>query len=123
MSSLPFIIGEEEGPVLAVINFRNVNRSPQRVTILMLAQHGDLGTVEKAARVQGVVASEIKRRTVHFIGARAETDVHLVGSASEFGGVSLGLLLKLLDSVDGGHDGGGLEIRIVVGHAIQQVGV
>src|SRR5437016_2549491 len=103
-----FIVEEEEGPVL-------LDRPADRAAEIV-PTHGrdfDAGLiVEEVVGVQLVVAQEIVKAAVEFVGSRAGNDVHHGGPAETDFRAEVGLLdLEFLHSIDrrrveGVHDGG-----------------
>ena len=78
----------------------------------------EVDVVEIISSIEEVVAQEIVRGSMKFVGASLGDSVDLNGAAAVLGGVGIRLHLELLNFVDRGNSGDGIEVGRSIHSAI-----
>src|SRR5690349_12228710 len=99
-----------------------------RGTAELIAPEGELGrvasagvdVVEEVLRVQGIIPKEIVGGAVKSIGAALGDGIQLRSASAKLGRVGIGLHLKFLNFVNGGHRSKRIEVGRSVGSAVQK---
>src|SRR6185437_14382631 len=100
----PFVIGHEEGLIAPVVEFRNIDRTADFETKLVLAKRGfrGAGLLEVIARVQHVVAKELEERAVQIVGAGFGNQVQMRAEIRPvLRRIRPGLNFEFLNGIDG----------------------
>src|SRR5581483_7928892 len=119
-----FVGHEKERAVLAMIEARQDNRSPQGAPELVEAIRGTrlAGTIdEEIVGCEFIVAEELEQGAMKFVGARLGDHVnYAAGSVRELGAEVVGLHLIFLHRIYRRENAGAVESRFGIRAAVQQ---
>ena len=119
LSPVPFITGEEERLVPAVVHAGNHHRTAERsaelVALELLLVHR-----EEVLRIETVVAEELERTPVKHVAARLRGHVERRAGAVELGRIRILLNAELLKRVNGGLYPGAPLVLFGDVHAVEQ---
>src|ERR1043166_4508564 len=121
VSPVSFVVHEEKGFVLAVVNLRQPHRPTQREPELVVAERREGRTfrVEEIASVHGGVAEEFEYAAVHLVGAGLGNHVDdRAGVAAQVGAVEVGLHFEFADRLDRRPVDDQLDQALIVVYAI-----
>lgn len=96
-------------------NDREAGRSAKLVALEHLYFFG-----KKIAGIQTVIAQELKKRAVEFIGSRFDRDVDHGAAPAVFGRKTISLNFEFLNSINRGSQGNALEELLGIADAVQQ---
>ena len=97
-------------------------RAADRAAVVILHQMAGAGHLVPGARVERVVPQEFVSRPVELAAALTRDDIHLAAArAAEFRRVTAGLHLELLHGIGRQTQVHGVECRVGIGDAVEQV--
>ena len=121
---VPLVVEQPERLVPTVVDSRDLHRTTQHHSPLVLTKRGLAGTAripEEVVGVELVVAEELEERTVKFIGSRLEGHGDVCpGTGAEFRRRDIRLHPEFPDGVDGRLSAECLEEQIVILNAVQR---